>query len=284
MSRSEPASQGPHRPAASRCALLALGIASALAPGFADAVPFVLNWGINPITFVDSNVAYNTLAVNCDNAGGSGCTMPGANNTAQVLYSWGEAIIGANRNSRTTWTNNSGSSFVLDHIYIESAGAPVGTGYNDSNPKSKTTGQGAAPVWEWTSDSLGTLLAESQMRITLADSGGNIKWRKDVALFSDFSTQGPSWYSGGGQTTLPTPFGVTLKTSDLINPGDTIQFRLFETVWNGATQNLPDLVFAPITLTIAPAADPVPAPATLALLVLGLPLIGLRRRSMRSER
>lgn len=217
--------------------------------------------------------AYNTFAADCINAGGSGCPAPGEESpmpNGDPLFGWG----GENdsRNSRLTWTNTDPlGSFVLERIEISmtQVNPPILLG---SGAQGVNQGVGAAPVWEWSNQAAVTEMVEAMIQINV---GGNDAVQQ--GLFSGFNV-GETWYDTGN--TLPTPVTFVFDATDLVDQtigvNDMIAFRLYESIWNGMDQDLPDLIYAPLTIRIFGTRSVVPVPGTLVLLGLGLGALRLR--------
>lgn len=231
MSRPQAASQDRRR-AAFRPALIVAAIAAALTPGLAPAVSFV--WGSDV-------AAYNAFAATCPAAGGAGCPVKPQPN-AGILFSWGTDTSTAS-NSVYSW-QNTGAEFVLDKISISATATGVGSGALGILP-----GRGAAPVWEWSQYAADTQFGQSRMQITVGTNAA-----QSLGLISQTPSTS-TWYDTGN--TLATPIGVTFSGGSglTVKQNDFIQFRLYETLWNGAPQDQPDLVFAPMTIDIQPPAS-----------------------------
>lgn len=283
MMQAEQLSQAPGRRAGIHIALCALMGTMLLTSERASAAAVSIakiEWGS-----VAGVNAYNTFAANCPSAGGAGCPAPGQSSPTpnrDPLFSWGGA--NSSRNSRLTWTNtDSLGSFVLDRIEIHmTQDNPADYTYLGSGAMGRNQGVGAAPVWEWSNQAALTQMVEAMVQIRV---GGNDAVQQ--GLFSGFSP-GQTWYNITGNT-YPTPISFVFDATSLVDKtielNDTIALRLYESVWNGENQNLPDLVFAPMTIEIFGSRDaPVPLPGTLALLGLGLGLGALRLRRGRSFR
>jgi len=270
--QAEHVSQVPGRSTGVRVALCALIGAMMLTSERASAVAVqiaTIEWG--SVAGVD---AYNTFAANCTNAGGAGCPAPGQESpmpNGDPLFSWG----GANdsNNSRLTWTNTDAlGSFVLERIEISMTQVDpptlLGSGAEDVNQ-----GVGAAPVWEWSNQAADTQMVEAMIQIRV---GGNDAVQQ--GLFSGFSV-GETWYDTGN--TLQTPVSFVFYATDLVDQtidvNDMIAIRLYESIWNGDDQDLPDLVYAPMTIKIFGTRAVVPVPGTLVLLGFGLGALRLRR-------
>ena len=139
-----------------RWSALVAGMAGALTSGLVSAALVgTLNWGSD----VD---AYNTFATNCAT---TGCPTTALQPNDTVLFSWGLAQDTAN--SRTSW-RNTGASFVLDRIRVTATANNLGSGIvsPSSGGQGYTTGQGAAPTWEWSSMAYLTQMVESQLGIS----------------------------------------------------------------------------------------------------------------------
>jgi len=228
------ASQDRRRRAAIRSALLVVGAAAALTSGLASAVGFT--WGSDIAT-------YNTFAASCYANGV--CPAPILQPNSSVLFSWG-TVTNPTRNSVTTWTNT-GAPFVLGKISITATASGIGSG------DFWATGTGAAPAWEWSANAENTKFGESLMQIKVGTNAA-----QTVALFTGPPYNlpaGENWYDTGD--TRQTPIDATFNGGSglTIGTGTTIEFRLFETDWQGGNQNIPDLVFAPMTIDIQPLAN-----------------------------
>jgi hypothetical protein len=169
-------------------------------------------------------------------------------------------LAGSQWNSRTTWTNT-GPAFVLDTINITALGTGIGAG-----TQGYLQGTGAAPAWELSAQARLTKFGEAQMQITV---GANPA--QNLALFGDLPSA-QTWYAQGKGITQQTPIHATFSGGAglTVNTGDSIEFRLFETIQRQG-DGRPDLVYAPMTIDILGA---VPEPGTSGLMVLGLAGLG----------
>jgi len=272
MMQAEHVSQVPGRSTGVRVALCALIGAMMLTSERASAVAVEIariEWGS-----VAGVEAYNTFAGHCANAGGGGCPAPGEDSpvpNGNTLFGWG----GANdpNNSVITWTSPGAlGSFVLDRIEISMTQVDPPTALG-SGKEGVMQGVGAAPVWEWSNDAADTQMVEAMIQIGV---GGNDAVQQ--GLFSGFDV-GETWYDTGN--TLPTPVSFVFYAIDLVDKtisvSDMIEFRLYESIWNGVDQDLPDLVYAPMTIKIFGTRGDVPVPGTLVLLGFGLGALRLCR-------
>ncbi len=252
---------------------------------------------IGSFTWNSNTAAYNAFAATCPgvSGGGAACTgtEPSSGYTTTVnrsdsngggafgsgtIFGWGTNIAGeALLNSKLTWIND-GAAFTLDSIKLTSV-LPVGTGLPTSNPAIiPGTGTGAAPVWEWVGLDLAmnTLIEQSMVGISIA--GG-------AAVTDHLLAGAGGWFPAPNYRTQQTPVVFTTDAALpklLINPGQWLDIRIFESIWNGRgtgsmAEGLPDLLFASITIEISgtPIGN-VPLPGTLALLGIGIAALRLR--------
>jgi len=214
--------------------------------------------------------AYNTWSQGCQayiKASGTPptsagqCTASGAPvANGNTLFSWG-TTDDPSLNSVRTLTYNGTDSIRLQATNGLSFTATGSVGNAVTGVIS--AGTGATTVWEWggtapvtSANSWKSQFGEAQVRVSVRPGTTS-----DVV--ADFSVLQPypaanTYFSGS--PVLQTPLdnvGYNLSPSGnlVLNPGDQIQFRFFEAIWNGKTlangatnpNPIPDLVYAPIT-------------------------------------
>jgi hypothetical protein len=251
--------------------------------------------------------AYNSWAANCPASLGANaptpyagglCTQassPTANGT--TLFSWGNLDNAAN--SVRTLTYSGTQSILLDAITGIQFTSVTDTAVGTAGVKySISTGNGANVTWEWGGitgpdnggvDTFASLIGEAKMRITIGGmtqefmvfppyvgSNGSATW------WDNLVTQTPLDGVGYG-------FGATKM---VVHPGDQIQFRFYESFWDGNPDavakaggtaaypnGIPDVVYSSINVVLnGETINDAPAPATLALLGLGLFSLSRTRR------
>lgn len=253
-----------------RTALLAVAacVSAVLSVQRAGAVEVTLG------TLSSDVAAYNTWSRGCAayiNASGTppssaGQCAPSGAPTANgnTLFSWGTVDnLGAVNSVRTlTYSGTDSIRLQATNGLSLTATGSVGNAIGGVIQ----AGTGATTVWEWggtapltSANSWKSQFGEAQVRVSVRPGTSG-------AVVEDFSVLQPYPASStyfSGSPVLQTPLnnvGYNLSPTGnlVINPGDQVQFRFFETIWNGATlatgaanpNPIPDLIYAPITAAL----------------------------------
>lgn len=285
MPSSSTAHPGPRRYRLNRAVLATLATA-ALIPGASTASTMVWTSNVNSAMDPTYPWVYNTGSL-CHVTNSGSCGQP-ANNQG-VIFGWG-TLAESGRNSVFEYTH-SGPTFNLGTITLDTItnpSYPIGAGLYNNGTQGFTQGTGAAPAWEWSPEASQTKISEAQVQIIIEFTGGSTL-TATKALFTGYGAN-QTWYTAGSNVTLPTPVGFSAGISDFLddfnNPvtqiqigaGDLVSIRLFESLWNAGTQNMPDVVYSAMNVGLNEVPAPAPLPPSLVLMLPGLLLLLKRRR------